>query len=73
MRPRLVRDGIGWRRQRTQLAECLALESRNNHGVHVTIRPPAVNLVMSVKLSGDMVAVSRGGAVREAEPAPERK
>ncbi len=54
-----------------QSADCLALEFRNNHEMHVTMRPSAVNAVISVKLSGDMAAVSRGNAVREGEAAPE--
>jgi len=50
-----------------RLAECLALESRNNPEVRVTIAPPAVNSSIVVKISGDAVAVERADAVRNAE------
>lgn len=56
-----------------QLAACLALESRNDHEVHVTIRPPAVNAAVSVKLSGEAVTIERPNAVRKAETTPHRK
>ena len=56
-----------------QLAGCLALESRNNQEVHMTIRPPAVNSPVVVKISGDAVAVERADALRKAEAKPGRK
>ena len=52
-------------------AACIALESRTDQEVHVTIRPPAINSQVSVKISADVVAVERAEAVRKAKPASE--
>jgi len=56
-----------------RLADCIALECRGHQAVYVTIRLPAVNAVVSVKLSGDRVAMSKSDAVCEAAVAFERK
>ena len=56
-----------------ELADCLALESRNNHEVHVTIRPPAITAAVSVKLFGETVAIGRADAVRKAKAVPRRE
>lgn len=53
-----------------RLADCLALDSRADQEVHVTIRPPAVNTAMSVDISGAVVTIERVDAVPKAEVIP---
>ncbi len=56
-----------------QLTGYIALESRNDQEVRVTISPPAINAPISVKISCDAVTVKRADAVRKAEATPDRK